>query len=378
VIEALLAAALRGNPVRWPASWNGDMEERFIQAARAHGIQSLLAHLLYHRGEGQEWPDRVRTILAAETRAQVFSESLRFVELRRVLRALFEGGVHPLLLKGTHLAYTHYPSPCLRPCSDVDLLIRESDRQPAGRLMNDLGYCPGVRVSGELVTYQTLYQRDARLGLKYEFDIHWRLAEPQTFAQLASFDDLACEAVQVAYLGAGARGLSAVHALLLACVHRVAHHNNTRRLIWLYDIHLLAAGMSEQQWNRFMELAGQRRVRAICASGLRAAQRSCGAPVPSFVLSDLIAKTPFGEVERSAAFLKNGRRKADVFISDLRALPRWPDRLRLVYQHLFPSAEYVLRSNNTSIAVLLPLLYARRIVRGVGKWLRRRSPLDIF
>ena len=44
------------------------------------------------------------------------------------------------------------------------------------------------------------------------------------------------------------RGLSPVHALLVACIHRVAHHRGTERLIWLLDIHLLASRLEEREW----------------------------------------------------------------------------------------------------------------------------------
>ncbi len=48
---------------------------------------------------------------------------LRERELVAVLAALAEAGVETLLLKGTPLAYTHYPEPALRTRCDTDVLI---------------------------------------------------------------------------------------------------------------------------------------------------------------------------------------------------------------------------------------------------------------
>jgi len=41
----------------------------------------------------------------------------------------------------------------------------------------------------------------------------------------------ACQAIAVPAFGEQARTLAPVQALLLACVHRVAHHDNSERLI---------------------------------------------------------------------------------------------------------------------------------------------------
>jgi hypothetical protein len=41
-----------------------------------------------------------------------------------------------------------------------------------------------------------------------------------------------------------ARGLSSVDALVLTAVHRIAHEFDSERLIWLYDIDLIARGLT--------------------------------------------------------------------------------------------------------------------------------------
>ena len=38
--------------------------------------------------------------------------------------------------------------------------------------------------------------------------------------------------------------LAPVNALVLACIHRLAHHQGRDRLVWLYDIHLLAGRLA--------------------------------------------------------------------------------------------------------------------------------------
>jgi hypothetical protein len=366
-IETLLTAFLRGDPAPWPADAREDLPTRLLEAARSHGIQLLLAEKSRRDKRDQGWPHDLRAALADEARAHAVGESLRYVELKRVLSSMREAGVHPLLLKGGQLAYTHYPDPWLRPCSDIDLLIRSADRRAAATVMERLGYRTAVCVSGELATYQMQYRRrDAHV--LHELDIHWRLAGPQLFAQLVPFDELARDAVSISTLGDNARGLSAAHALLLACVHRVAHHHNASRLIWIYDIHLIGAGMRDEQWRSFVALAGERQVREVCASGLRIARDLFGTEVPPFAMASLSDQA--GSVEPSAAFLSPRQRKVDVLISDLRHLDGWRHRVRLVREHLFPSPDYMLRSSGSSSVAFLPALYLRRIVRGAIRWCR--------
>jgi len=63
----------------------------------------------------------------------------------------------------------------------------------------------------------------------------------------------------------------------------------------------------------------------------------------------------------------------DFVRSDLRALPTWRARARLVREHLFPDPAFVLESHGVSSRMLLPVLYATRIAGGLAGWLRRSA-----
>ncbi len=370
-VEELLAAALRGETAPWPEGPPGTVETRVVEQARVHGVEALLADGMHRGAVGAGWPAGVRTALAASARREALAEPLRYLELKHVLAGLLKAGISPLVLKGGHLAYTHYPRPHLRPCNDLDLLIKPDDRQPAMRAIAALGYRPGRYVSGELVTHQFHRQRETSSGVRHVLDVHWRISDPQRFAHLLSFDELAREAVPIPALGAGARGLSPVSALLFACVHRVAHHHNSRRLIWIYDIDLLSRSLDDAEFTRFARLAGAKKVRAVCASGLQLAQRAFGTDVPAGVLAALSAGGGSSDDEPTAVFLASGRRKVDLLLDDLRALPDWRRRLRLLREHLFPPASFMVEAGDRPSALRLPALYARRIVRGAARWFRR-------
>ena len=73
----------------------------------------------------------------------------------------------------------------------------------------------------------------------------------------------------------------------------------------------------------------------------------------------------------TAIYLDRHARKVDRLAADLRALPGWRSRLRLLREHLFPPAEYMFATSGRSARALLPALYVRRIARGALAWFRR-------
>jgi hypothetical protein len=62
--------------------------------------------------------------------------------------------------------------------------------------------------------------------------------------------------------------------------------------------------------------------------------------------------------EPSMAFLRGGRR--GLLLAEVRALDGWGERWRLLREHAFPPADYMLRKYETRRRWLLPVLYVRR------------------
>ena len=169
-------------------------------------------------------------------------------------------------------------------------------------------------------------------------------------------------------LGEPAHALCPVDALLLACAHRVAHHHDSEKLLWLYDIHLLASGMDRPAFERFAALAAAKQVRAVCVRGLTLAKRWFATQVPDDVLETLAAHD---SMERTAAFLDGRLSQADILLSDLTALGEWSGRWKLLREHLFPPAAYMRERSALPGSVPLFALYTHRAVRGAWKWFHR-------
>ena len=98
----------------------GNLQDLIDQAAR-EGVEGLLAFAI---GAG------VDPIIDAERRRLALREGVAYNEMVRVAGAFAGAGIRAAILKGSALAYTHYPEPWSRPRFDLDLLVARAVRNP--------------------------------------------------------------------------------------------------------------------------------------------------------------------------------------------------------------------------------------------------------
>lgn len=335
-----------------------------ISLADAHGVLPLLA-----------WRCRAASALPRDLQQQLMATTARAVawevwtaaELAAVLDAVRAAGVEAMVVKGAALARQVYREPWLRPHGDIDLLVRHASLPRVTHALLALGYVQETTIDGTHVMQQAHFSRTDGHGVRHAVDVHWRIANPQVFAHALDFDELRADAVRIPSLG-GILAPCAVHALLLALVHRAAHHYDNHRLIWLFDIHLLAEQLDAHDWERLVTIALERKLASVALRGLELAEEAFGASWPPR-MRDRLAAAP--QERASAAFLDGFHRQVDVLISDLRALPHIRARVTLLREHLFPSRAYMAARYRASSAWVLPWLYARRIIAGAPRWLRK-------
>lgn len=352
-----LRAALRGVAPDWSDAADG---AAFLEEVARQGVLSLLHHRLTLAGAIGTWPAPARARLATEARAQAVRHLVLERELRRILAALAAAHVRPLLLKGVPLAHSRYAFPHLRPVSDTDMLVSAEDVEQTDRVLKAAGYLRPTVVAGDLVSQQASYTKVSGAGPPHVLDVHWKISNANAFKDLFSFDELALQSAPVPALGGEARALGDVHALILACLHRVAHHPDDDRIIWLYDIHLLATALTSDQWGRLLEAATRKHLRAVVGEGLAGAKDWFGTEVPTEVEARL---AEVAEPELLARYLRPGLGWWGRLRLELGALS-WHERVHFIGQQAFPSSDYVLQRYGTSQRVLLPALYLRRLVAG--------------
>jgi len=294
-------------------------------------------------------------------------DELAVRELQAALAALEAGGIEPIVFKGAALAHTHYSHSWLRPRLDADLLIAPEQRWRASEILNALGYQQPPMISGALVSYQMMFVREHSIGVEHVLDVHWKIADRQTVADAVTYDELRARSPRITVRGSAMRVPSSIDALLIACIHRAAHHRDADNPIWVHDIHLIASRLTAEEWVRFVDLALDREVSQLCARGLQLAADCFHTDIPDAVRDRLS-----GTSEASAIFLRRDLRGIDRLAADLRALGlrRAP---RLLKEHLLPPVSYITAKYGVQRAALVPAFYAYRIVAGAAGWLRRPS-----
>jgi hypothetical protein len=335
-----------------------------IETARRHGVHLLLA--ASDKASIELYPG-----LAHDLRLAAALDASREQELRQLIQALAAEDVDVLLLKGAGLAYTVYPAPHLRPRVDTDLMLRYDSLARAEQVFSALGWARSIEPERELSSAQRHYAKPGPCGTTEHLDVHWKISNPRVFADALSFEELLARSINVLPLGTSARTLAYPDALFLACVHRVAHHDDALNLLWLWDIHLLVERLSRSERRAFVALAQRESMCTVCCRGLELASQLFGTDLAADLIVEL--RTMAAPAERSARFV-GGTRPASVLRADLASLRGWRARAALVTEHLFPSAAYVRSIYPRCPSLLLPLAYAHRIVRGIPKWFQRATP----
>ena len=366
-LEEWLAALLRSEAGPFPANRNGaDLESVML----AHGVGSLVHDTFDGADVGRRLPDDVRARLKELALAETAYELVRGQEIREMLAELHAARIPALVMKGTALAYTLYPRPALRPRGDTDLRIRRRDREAADSVLRQRGYVTGPNAGGETAVHQQAYALDRR-GVQHSVDVHWKLANTPLLGEPFPWEEAVSAATPVPELGPDVRQLGYAHAVVFACLHRIKHRHapyyvgsearfDPDRLIWLYDIRLLAEALAEPDWRMVLDCAERGRFRAVVADGLMAARRLVGAEIPGWVLEALTAP---GAAEPSAKLLTSNQFGA--FWADLTAF-KGLDRARYLGDVLFPPGAYM-REKYAGSRAPLAWLYLRRIFAGIGK-----------
>jgi hypothetical protein len=363
-LDRLIADALVGRPC-WP---QGTDAQAFVARARLHGVSALL-HAAFERG-ATPIPGEVREALRERALRATAVDLATRRELPRLLELLAAAGIRPLLFKGAALACTHYAEPGLRERADTDVLVRPAERDRLLAILEAQGYQRAEGTGAEVASSEVSLWKD---GSPVTLDLHWRINNSPLLSGALQFEQLDAHATPLPALGPHARGPGVADAVLLAAIHRASHHqapfyaggveHRGDRLIWLYDLHLLAPTLGPAQAEELAQRAARRRVAGLCLDALRRTREAFGTGLPAALLEQLerAADCP----EPSMVLLRGGRRA--VLLAELRALAGWRERSRWLREHALPPGDYMLRKYAARQRWLLPALYVRRALG----WLTR-------
>ena len=343
----------------------------YLTAARRHRVLLLLGWRLRESGALRRWPAAFVDAFLEEERQAIAVDCIRQHELTGALAALADAGANVLVIKGAATAHSHYPAPHVRVRADTDLLVASADPAIVDRVVTSRGYVRPTETSGQFVSYQQHYQRPDGRGVTHAFDVHWKISNLQSLADRLDHGELWQRRVPVPTLGPAATTVDGADALLLALLHRAGHHAGSRNLLWLYDLRLLAQSLTDEQRRRFVDAAIDRGVAGIAVEGLSAARDCFGGESMDALITALHGRAwrP-DDLPVPAASMT----QAAVLGLDLRALPTWRSRVRLLREHTLPPAAYMRARYGVRSNAWLPALYLWRVMSGMPKWIARRAP----
>jgi hypothetical protein len=139
------------------------------------------------------------------------------------------------------------------------------------------------------------------------------------------------------------------------------------RLIWLYDIHLLAEGLSDDDWNALIRLSREKGLLAICLEGLELTRARFHTAIPERVLAAL----RLGPPEAVARYLRGGALRQQWM--DLCAIAGTGNKLRFLVESIFPPASYMRQRYPQERLHWLPWLYVKRFSSGALRRMFRHA-----
>jgi hypothetical protein len=350
------------------------LPDAVLARARYHGVLPLISARLDE--VAADVPAWLADAARASVRGEVALDLARRPMVVEAIEALDRAGTVPIVLKGEALAHTLYAAPWMRPRADTDVLVAPDSEQRADPALVALGYRRQLSLPGVWVSSQASYVRSGPGGIQHAIDLHWRVNNSPVLAGIVSHGEIAASAESVPPLGPAARAPAPIHALLIACLHRVGSEHapytvdgvsraGGDRLIWLADLDRLVRALSPADRETFVRVARERGAGRLCAAGIAVSAAAFATPGAPELAREL-SGAPFGStLDRYLVAGPRGRAWLD-----FRALPGARARLAFLRETLWPDAAY-LRARNPGSGHASPLrLRLARIARGAARRLR--------
>jgi len=250
----------------------------------------------------------------------------------RVLRAFNANNIPVICMRGLAVSETCYPQPYMRPHTDIDILFEAKHTLRAKQIVgNDLQYNP-------LPAYPMLFKQG-----DIPLDMH---TEPLGIERILSWANLtplrAPDFFKYAEQGelAGEPALLVHERLMLPylCFHALKH--SFERLVWLYDIALMAEQVNERgNWEEVLEGIREYKLELPCFYAFSYVAKHMNAPIPKEVLDKITPNMGFVERRLFARFMKQEILPylAERLFS--RMLPSWSLRLEFWRETIYPRYE---------------------------------------
>lgn len=357
--ERTIADIICANTDGVRSSLSRQLLEAALDIAPEHGVEPLLYYSLKNKEIWESVPEDLRERLTARVKFYVAVELLMSHDLQGVINLLNRENIKIVLLKGAALAISHYPEPYLRTRCDTDIYIDAGDIERVISIFKKSGY---FFSNLQLKSHQFNCTKKVSGNLVISFDIHWRLSNAPRYSRLFSHQEIERSLRKIGDIGE-IFAFNTVDSLLLACMHLAGNpEHNDKRLIWLYDIHLIVQSMTQDQCDEFVEKAVTKGINEVCRRYLLLAKEYFYSDISAEMLLQLDRESKnriFRErVLSSYLFL---------IISDIIILPTFGLKISLLKELMFPSPEELKIKYGPDKSRYTALLYIRYYLEGIAK-----------
>jgi len=304
--------------------------ETFWRLAWAEGVGACIWHGL---GGAREMfsDDLFQTYIRQPLRTQTIHALMLKQANAALLQRMHESGIACITLRGQSLAETMYDPPASRPQTDMDMLVCEDDVSAAKQVAIEAGFDP-------VENHPLLFMREGAL-----LDLH---ADPLDMERIHAWAYLTPIRTQDFFDYAQAGELAGMPALLVhprvnlpyLCFHAMKH--SFERLIWLWDIALLACKVQEQcQWDAVLDGIQEYSLERPCFYALSYVQKHLDAPVPEHLLEKI---RPSMDWRERALFSRFMRHESIPFLAErlfARMMPDFSHRLVFWRETIVPRKE---------------------------------------
>lgn len=250
----------------------------------------------------------------------------------RVLRAFNEANIPIICMRGLAVSEKLYPQSYLRPHTDIDVLFEEKHTLMAKQVVgNTLHYSP-------LKAYPMLFKQG-----DIPLDLH---IEPIGAERIKAWKDITPLNAKDFFAYAEESKLAGEKAWIVAprvmlpylCFHALKH--SFERLIWLYDIHLLATQVHDlKQWDEVLQGIKDYKLERPSFYALSYVKQHMSAPIPDHILAAIKPKMGFIERRLFSRFMKH---EIIPYLAERlfsRMLPSWSQRLEFWRETIYPSEQ---------------------------------------
>ena len=363
-ILALLSETPHPPPEVSPDKWT-----KLITTLKSHWVLPLVYWHAGHVPEKMRPPREVMDALRGSfqwSRIRTLHMTRQLLQLTAAFR---EAGVRMIVLKGPALSRMVYPDSALRPASDLDILVHPKEMTRSKEILAQLGYtCDAIKFGTdvEALNHHEEYTSSEGGQQFRSIELHWKLIRIGILQKTDAgqfFDN----AVLVSAESSTFEALHPVDALIHRALNNAFMHDGDMRLIWIYDILMLARSFKEPyDWRLLQERCVAWRARLAVEVALTLARSWYGLHVPDAYADFSTWPAPSAEELDAWGRITSRRKRLDLMIGA--NLPHGASLLKRVWMTIrliVPPRAVVVNLYPVKHPWLFPLAYIRRW----GRWI---------